>query len=85
MTEQLLTHHVYLLQSESNASKFYKGYTKDIAARIAKHNRGEVSSTAKDLPWKLITLISFDSKEKALRFERYLKSHSGRAFSSKHF
>jgi len=31
------------------------------------------------------TSIMFRSKEKAIAFERYLKSHSGRAFATKHF
>ena len=31
------------------------------------------------------TGITFSDKEKAYSFEKYLKSHSGRAFTSKHF
>ena len=31
------------------------------------------------------TAIAFRSKEKASAFEKYLKSHSGRAFAKKHF
>ncbi len=84
MTEPLC-HHVYLIRSESDASKFYKGYTTDITARLAKHNRGEVRSTQALRPWILQTVASFETLEKALKFERYLKSHSGRAFSTKHF
>jgi hypothetical protein len=29
--------------------------------------------------------FAFTEKEKALAFEKYLKSHSGRAFAKKHF
>ncbi len=85
MTDNILNHHVYLLRSKSDNTKYYKGYTKDVSARLMKHNNGEVISTAKYRPWVLQTLFSFDSKEKAIRFEKYLKTHSGRAFSSKHF
>ena len=83
--ENNLKHHVYLIRSESDPSRFYKGYTQDVITRLTRHNRGEVSSTSKYRPWSLQTIISFDSKDKALKFEKYLKSHSGRAFSSKHF
>ncbi len=80
-----LNYHVYLIRSETDPSKYYKGYTKDVVSRLGKHNRGEVRSTAAGRPWVLQTFISFDLKDKALKFERYLKSHSGRAFSSKRF
>jgi len=36
-------------------------------------------------PWILETAIAFRSKDKAYAFEAYLKSHSGRAFATKHF
>ncbi|NQT63467.1 MAG: GIY-YIG nuclease family protein [Candidatus Marinimicrobia bacterium] len=78
-------YHVYLIRSEIDPSKYYKGFTTDIGKRLEKHNCGEVRSTTTLKPWELQTLISFDSRVKALQFERYLKSHSGRAFSSKHF
>ena len=80
----VLKFHVYLIRSESDPSRYYKGYTTNLEKRIVKHNQGEVLSTAKHRPWILQTSISFDSKEKALELERYLKTHSGRAFSSKH-
>jgi predicted GIY-YIG superfamily endonuclease len=50
-----------------------------------KHNNGEVPHTSKNKPWKIQTAISFNDKTKALAFEKYLKSHSGRAFAKKHF
>ncbi len=33
----------------------------------------------------LVSAISFDSQEKAIKFEQYLKSGSGRAFIKKRF
>ncbi len=77
--------YVYILQSESNPEKHYTGFTQDITKRIQKHNYGEVPHTAKYKPWKILTYIAFENKEKAVNFEKYLKSHSGRAFASKHF
>lgn len=80
-----LKYHVYLIRSNAYPGKFYKGYTTNIIKRLAAHNQGKVKSTATAIPWHLQTIISFDSEEKAHHFEQYLKSHSGRAFSSKHF
>jgi putative endonuclease len=56
-----------------------------LSARLKAHNSGQNHHTAKLRPWEIETAIAFRSKEKALSFEKYLKSHSGRAFSKKHF
>jgi len=39
--------------------------------------------TAKFKPRKLVWYCAFPDKYKALEFEKYLKSHSGRAFAKK--
>jgi predicted GIY-YIG superfamily endonuclease len=39
--------------------------------------------TAKHKPWRLITYVAFADAAKAIAFERYLKSPSGRAFANK--
>jgi len=36
------------------------------------------------LSWQIEAAIAFRSREKGAAFEKYLKSHSGRAFASKH-
>jgi len=76
---------VYILQSINNPDKYYVGYTTNIKERLIKHNEGGVASTTTYKPWKIKNAISFVEKEKALAFEKYLKSHSGRAFAKKHF
>ena len=78
-------YYVYILQSISVAEKFYIGFTTDLKNRIIKHNNGEVPHSSKYKPWKIKNTISFDDREKAPAFERYLKSHSGRAFAKRHF
>lgn len=80
-----LKYHVYLIQSIEHPDRYYKGFTTDITKRLEEHNRGKVKSTVSHKPWRLQTVISFDSEDKAHHFELYLKSHAGRAFSSKHF
>jgi predicted GIY-YIG superfamily endonuclease len=73
-------HYVYILENESG--RFYFGRTKDLKDRLARHNHGEVSHTSKYRPWKLRTYLAFSDDQKAIDFEHYLKSGSGRAFST---
>ena len=41
--------------------------------------------TSKFKSWKINTAIAFTNKGKALAFEKYLKTHSGRAFAKNTF
>lgn len=75
--------YVYILESEGDGEHFYVGLTDDLRARLAKHNAGEVSHTAKFRPWKIKTYLGFSNPAQAVAFEKYLKSPSGRAFSKK--
>jgi putative endonuclease len=75
--------YVYILQSESKAEHFYVGGTEDLHSRLKKHNAGEVPYTSTYRPWKIKTAIAFTDKEPAIKFERYLKTTSGRAFAKK--
>ena len=72
--------YVYILQSVDR----YVGVTDDLKARLSKHNAGEVSHTAKYLPWELKTYIALSDETKACAFEKYLKSGSGWAFAKRH-
>jgi len=78
-------YYVYILQSIKYPENYYTGFTNDIKKRIVKHNNGEVPHTSKYKPWRIKNVMSFTDKDKALAFEKYLKSHSGRAFAKKHF
>jgi putative endonuclease len=76
--------YVYILESLGNAGSFYVGLTDDLNQRLAKHNTGAVSHTAKFRPWQIKSAVAFRDRERAAEFERYLKSASGRAFAKKH-
>jgi len=39
--------------------------------------------TSKYRPWQLKTYVAFSNEERAVAFEKYLKSGSGRAFAKK--
>ncbi len=76
-------HYVYILQGTKNNSP-YTGITTNLKQRIKNHNSGQVKSTSSKKPYKLIWYCAFASKINAYKFEKYLKSGSGVAFSKKH-
>ncbi|MGB6822085.1 MAG: GIY-YIG nuclease family protein, partial [Candidatus Acidiferrales bacterium] len=55
--------------------------TDDLRARLSKHNSGSVTHTAKHRPWRIKSYAAFSDEDRALAFEKYLKSGSGRAFA----
>ena len=77
--------YIYLIQSSNFSKEYYTGITDNIKDRLTDHNTGKSPHTTKYKPWKLICYTAFADENKAFAFEKYLKSGSGRAFSSKHF
>jgi putative endonuclease len=75
--------YVYIIRSVSFPEQEYTGATADLKQRIMDHNAGKSTHTAKFIPWKLVWYCAFSEKLQALEFEKYLKSHSGRAFAKK--
>jgi len=78
-------YYVHVLVSSAHPERRYTGYASDLEGRLRAHNSGKCPHTSKFAPWCVETAIAFGSQAKAIAFERYLKSHSGRAFASKHF
>ncbi len=76
-------YYVYILKSKNN-QKYYTGITDDLKRRIKEHNSGNSDFTAWSGPYDLVWYGSFTNKEKAYKFETYLKSSSGSAFRNKH-
>ncbi len=74
-------HYVYILLLKNK--KYYVGYSSNLKQRIKQHQQGLVSSTKNLRPIKLIFYAAFLDKNKALNFEKYLKSSSGFAFRKK--
>jgi len=50
---------------------------------LKSHNDGQSPHTSKFKSWKLVTYVAFSDESKAIDFEKYLKSGSGRAFAEK--
>jgi putative endonuclease len=76
---------VYVLQNSSPQARYYIGLTRDPSARLADHNAGRSPHTARYRPWQLHVTIELPDERRAVAFERYLKSGSGRAFAKGHF
>ncbi|HTT98167.1 MAG TPA: GIY-YIG nuclease family protein [Rhizomicrobium sp.] len=75
--------YVYFLESISHPDQNYVGLADDVLARLEKHNAGGSPHTAKFKPWRLTTYVAFSDPGRAVEFERYMKTHSGRAFAKK--
>jgi len=79
-----MKYYFYILRS-TKTNNLYKGYTANLEQRMDQHNFNNTSHTDKtDGPFKLLWSCAFTDKIKAIEFEKYLKSGSGRAFINKH-
>ena len=78
-------YYVYMLKSLSTPERYYVGMTENLEERLKDHNAEKCPHTSKFRPWQIETAIAFRHKDKAVTFEKYLKSQSGRAFAKKHF
>lgn len=76
-------YYVYRIQSRAHPAKTYTGWTTDLRSRLRAHNSACCDATKPFMPWKLVFYASFESKQLAQRFERYLKTGSGQAFGNK--
>ena len=76
---------VYILRSGVEPSRHYVGLTNDMRRRLDWHNDGPCGHTRQHRPWSLVVSMEFASERVAVRFEKYLKSGSGRAFAKRHF
>jgi len=76
---------VYVLNSTSDPTRYYTGLTSNVRARLAEHNNGSCLHTSRWTPWRVIVVVAFASEDRAMAFERYLKSGSGCAFAGRHF
>lgn len=75
--------YVYILRSIDFPDRYYTGLTGDLEKRLKTHNAGQVFHTSKYKPWRIETFVAFTDNQKAITFERYLKSGSGRAFAKR--
>lgn len=76
----MIMYYVYVLYSEKY-NKIYIGYTSNLEGRIKSHNKlGKKGWTIKYRPWVCVYTEGFESKEEAMKRERWLKTGAGRRF-----
>ena len=73
----------YILQSMADSERLYHGHSTNLKQRLADHNAGKCTYTAKYVPWKIKFYAAFETLGLAQDFERYLKSGSGHAFAKR--
>ena len=68
---------VYVLRSKKD-DMLYTGFSSNLKQRLSDHYNGKVVSTAKRRPLELIYCEYHQSKQDALRREKYLKTGAGK-------
>ena len=76
---------VYIIKSITTPDEYYVGITANVDRRLRTHNEGLSAYTSRHRPWRTLVVIQFDDQEPAAKFERYLKTGSGREFARRHF
>ena len=74
---------VYILRRSADPSRHYVGITNNMRDRLEWHNQGPSGHTLTGRPWSLVVSMEFPSEREAVRFEKHLKSGSGRAFTKR--
>ena len=77
-------YYTYILRNYVT-DRYYIGFSPDLKNRLQKHKSGKVLSTKSNLNYELEWYCAFKSKTRAVAFEQYLKSGSGRALMKKRF
>jgi putative endonuclease len=72
-------HYVYVLRSQAD-HHLYVGLTRDLRARLAQHQAGEVPSTRRRRPFELVYYEACRSLQDAARREKYLKTAWGKRY-----
>ena len=77
-------YYVYILYSAS-INKYYTGSSEDPIRRVVYHNKGKSGNnnafTKRTSDWKIVFSKSFDTKQKALYFERTIKKKKSRKYT----
>jgi len=78
-----IVHYVYILKLRDGQP--YVGSTSNLKQRLEEHEEGKSPATKRYLPCELVSYICFKDRLTSMRFERHLKTGSGRAFRKRHF
>jgi putative endonuclease len=70
---------VYVIKSV-NHDYFYKGHCENIESRLKEHNSGMTHSIKPYIPFRLFYFEEFQTREEAIKREKYFKTSAGRRF-----
>ena len=70
-----MSFYVYMLKSLSKKKVTYVGYTNNISKRIKLHNEGKGAKFTRGRKWKLIYKEKYNTKNKAISREYYIKNN----------
>jgi putative endonuclease len=71
-----MPHFVYIIQSLKD-DRFYIGETTDVNARLQFHNARKQRSTRNRVPFRLVKVEEFETRQEALKREKQIKSWKG--------
>ena len=61
-------------------NRYYKGHCENLDLRITQHNSGKTKSTKPYLPWLIKYYETYETREDAIKREKYFKTAAGRKF-----
>jgi putative endonuclease len=65
---------------QKKKDSYYVGSTSNIEDRLKRHNRGASNYTKRGIPWKLVFIKEFISKDEAYQFEMYIKKQKSKKY-----
>ncbi|MEO8403650.1 MAG: GIY-YIG nuclease family protein [Chitinophagaceae bacterium] len=71
-----MPHYVYILKSLKDG-RYYIGESSDVEARLIFHNAGKQRSTKSRVPFKIVLVEEYGTREEALKREKQIKSWKG--------
>ena len=74
----MMVYYVYVIRSEEGFR--YIGQTGDLERRLGEHNSGLSHSTKHGTNWKVVHLEEFETRQEAMKREKYLKTSAGRKY-----
>ena len=71
--------YVYVIKS-SGTDFVYKGHCEDLKKRLEQHNAGMTKSIKPYIPFKLVYFEEYETKNEAIKREKYFKTAAGRRY-----
>ncbi|MCR4417316.1 MAG: GIY-YIG nuclease family protein [Ignavibacteria bacterium] len=71
--------YVYILHS-LKTNRYYVGQTNDLERRLMYHNSGYNPSTKSGIPWELVYVEEYSSKQEAFNREQEIKKKKSRKY-----